>query len=444
MNTRKSAKKMRKRVVVMAILIVLLFSLTLSRSVMAQVSAHVTVYGQLIVTLGPTDNITITCDDDGFVKVNDFWPRNPDNHSVKCADIKKIRVTGGPGNNTIDLSGVRHDNFPELHYGRHLIYIAPDVEINGGGGSDFIKGSGVNDEIMGGDGHDQILAGDGDDHIYGGSGNDGVQGGDGNDMIYGHNGNDIMYGGKGNDEIHGRDGDDYANGGDGDDLIHEQMHSADIIADSVGVDTLSFSLDSLGVTIELDLMDEWQIVNTESDSVRLEGLFEHFIGSGFDDVVFVSPGTVPHSRDGGDHEIGDTLHFDAKGEVVTDDGSTLTIEGYESVTYANFEAVIIDNPSSVELQDLRGGIPTEYRLFQNYPNPFNAETIIQFAVKNSCRVVLKVYNLQGKEIETLIDGFYSTGTYKAKWNDANLASGIYFYQIQMGGFQSVRKMVVLE
>jgi hypothetical protein len=75
--------------------------------------------------------------------------------------------------------------------------------------------------------------------------------------------------------------------------------------------------------------------------VRLEGQFENFVGSEFDDVVFVYPLAVPRSLDGGAGD--DTLNFDAQGAVVTDDGTTLTAEGYAPVTYTNFETVEISN-----------------------------------------------------------------------------------------------------
>ena len=88
--------------------------------------------------------------------------------------------------------------------------------------------------------------------------------------------------------------------------------------------------------------------------------------------------------------------------------------------------------------------PTEFCLYQNYPNPFNAETVIQFTVKNPCDVSLKLYNLLGQEIKTLVDDFYTSGTHQVKLNSSDLASGIYLYRIQLGRFQATRKMVILE
>ena len=89
-------------------------------------------------------------------------------------------------------------------------------------------------------------------------------------------------------------------------------------------------------------------------------------------------------------------------------------------------------------------IPMEFSLSQNYPNPFNSETIIQFNVKQYCHIGLKVYNILGREVAQIIDQKYQAGIYQIKFNASGLPSGIYFYKIQMMGFQEVKKMVLLE
>lgn len=89
-------------------------------------------------------------------------------------------------------------------------------------------------------------------------------------------------------------------------------------------------------------------------------------------------------------------------------------------------------------------VPERYFLSQNYPNPFNPETAIQFSVKKTCRVVLKVYDLLGREVAQVVDKQYQPGVYEVKFDATGLSSGLYFYRIQMGSFHAVRKMVVLE
>lgn len=85
----------------------------------------------------------------------------------------------------------------------------------------------------------------------------------------------------------------------------------------------------------------------------------------------------------------------------------------------------------------------------NYPNPFNPATTIRYSVPTASRVELKIYNALGQLVKTLVDGYQTTGEYAAVWDgkdgDSNLlASGIYFYRIQMGEFNAVRKMTYLK
>ena len=89
-------------------------------------------------------------------------------------------------------------------------------------------------------------------------------------------------------------------------------------------------------------------------------------------------------------------------------------------------------------------IPTEYNLSQNYPNPFNPSTKIKYSIPQSANVVIKVFDVLGNEIETLISGEKPAGTYELTWNAANLPSGVYFYQLRAGDYIAVKKMLLLK
>ena len=89
-------------------------------------------------------------------------------------------------------------------------------------------------------------------------------------------------------------------------------------------------------------------------------------------------------------------------------------------------------------------LPKEFALGQNYPNPFNPVTAIEYAVKKACHVVLKVFDIRGREVMTLVDSDHQAGIYKVNFDASHLATGLYFYQIKMKDFVAVRKMVVLE
>lgn len=77
-------------------------------------------------------------------------------------------------------------------------------------------------------------------------------------------------------------------------------------------------------------------------------------------------------------------------------------------------------------------IPDKFELFQNYPNPFNPSTLIRFRLPKSSYVTLKVYNVLGEELETLVSGERSAGEYVVAWNPKNQPSGIYLYRLQVG------------
>jgi len=87
---------------------------------------------------------------------------------------------------------------------------------------------------------------------------------------------------------------------------------------------------------------------------------------------------------------------------------------------------------------------TDYKLNQNYPNPFNPSTVISYQLPEDNNVTLKVFNLLGAEVATLVSGKQTSGVHKITFNAANLASGIYFYKLQAGNYTSVKKLMLLK
>jgi hypothetical protein len=88
-------------------------------------------------------------------------------------------------------------------------------------------------------------------------------------------------------------------------------------------------------------------------------------------------------------------------------------------------------------------IPLRYDLKQNYPNPFNPETYIQFLIPNSEFVTLKIYNVLGEEVATLVSRKLTAGKYQYEWDASSLASGVYLYRIQAGDYVESRKMILM-
>jgi hypothetical protein len=101
------------------------------------------------------------------------------------------------------------------------------------------------------------------------------------------------------------------------------------------------------------------------------------------------------------------------------------------------------SPTAVE-EPISTKLPDAYVLEQNYPNPFNPSTTIQFSVIRPGQVTLKIFNLLGGEVATLVDKELRAGQYKVTWNARGLGTGMYMYQLQAKGFVETRKLLLLK
>jgi hypothetical protein len=91
-------------------------------------------------------------------------------------------------------------------------------------------------------------------------------------------------------------------------------------------------------------------------------------------------------------------------------------------------------------------MPGIYSLSQNYPNPFNPSTTIQFTIPVGTygRTSLRVYDVLGREVATLVNEVKQPGTYSVTWDASGIASGVYFYRLHAGEFSSMKKMLLLK
>jgi photosystem II stability/assembly factor-like uncharacterized protein len=102
------------------------------------------------------------------------------------------------------------------------------------------------------------------------------------------------------------------------------------------------------------------------------------------------------------------------------------------------------NGGGITSIDPISSVAAEYKLEQNYPNPFNPNTIIRFQIRDLRFVKLRVLDVLGKEVETLVNGNLKAGTYEVKFDGENLANGIYFYRLQSGNFTDTKKMILIK
>ncbi|MBZ0198685.1 MAG: T9SS type A sorting domain-containing protein [Ignavibacteriaceae bacterium] len=109
---------------------------------------------------------------------------------------------------------------------------------------------------------------------------------------------------------------------------------------------------------------------------------------------------------------------------------------------ADIEGTVLDG-IVVNVPSMEGEMPLEYKLSQNYPNPFNPSTKIKYSLPESGRVVVKIFDVLGKEVTTLTDEYKDAGYYEIEFNAVNLASGIYLYKIVSGSYSDTKKMILL-
>jgi len=122
------------------------------------------------------------------------------------------------------------------------------------------------------------------------------------------------------------------------------------------------------------------------------------------------------------------LNADGNDEILSIDGNTLRIYNLEYY-------VDIDQPATVPYQTF---------IQPNYPNPFNAATTIEYGLSQPGQVIIEIYDLLGRRVETLVDETKSAGLYQATWQAEDMPSGVYFYKIETRDYTKTRKMMLLK
>ena len=152
---------------------------------------------------------------------------------------------------------------------------------------------------------------------------------------------------------------------------------------------------------------------------------------------------------------------DANGVYASIDNGTNWIQASTNLTDQYILSLAVDNNGilfagtdangvfrtgnvATSVKNTGSNLPTSYTLYQNYPNPFNPSTIISYSIPKSSMVTIKVYDVLGREIETLVNEQKIPGNYNITFNAGKLASGVYLYRIQAGNFWETKKMMLLK
>ncbi len=107
------------------------------------------------------------------------------------------------------------------------------------------------------------------------------------------------------------------------------------------------------------------------------------------------------------------------------------------------DAIQYRDPNATDVNEgYNPSLPSQYSLYQNYPNPFNPSTVIKYSIPSESYVTLKIFDMLGREVATLVNGKRFSGTYEVKFDAGNLASGIYLYQLKAGNFSATKKLIL--
>ena len=168
----------------------------------------------------------------------------------------------------------------------------------------------------------------------------------------------------------------------------------------------------------------------------------------FNDIVFndelngwvIGNNGIYHTTNGGQSW---TKEFSKTGYML----NAFAIKKFESLWVAGESCRILkytEDLTTTVAFDQNSLLPKEFALLQNYPNPFNPLTIIRYDIPQASQVTLKIYNVLGAEVATLVNEFLQPGRYTAEWNAGSFASGVYLYTIQAGDFIQTKKMILLK
>jgi len=202
---------------------------------------------------------------------------------------------------------------------------------------------------------------------------------------------------------------------------------------------------------------------------HLPSVFDLLLPTDGDTVQLTSPATPvtftwnrSKDPDAGDtivyalviQEIEDTVFFTGDTAIAVDIQGMLSMnslyhwyvfasDGYDTTVSADsFTFRTSDNIDGVNGDD--GQIPTTYAIYQNYPNPFNPTTIIEYQVPEQSHILLKIYNLLGQEIASLVDEVKIAGRYSIEWIAEGTPSGIYLYRLTAGDFTQTKRMTLIK
>mgnify|MGYP003542047260 FL=1 len=118
------------------------------------------------------------------------------------------------------------------------------------------------------------------------------------------------------------------------------------------------------------------------------------------------------------------------------------VSGGDAILICRVDSALQGPPIGINL--ISNEVPKNFHLYQNYPNPFNPTTKIKFELPSSGLTQLKIYDILGREIRTILEKYFDAGIYEVEFSSEELSSGIYFYELTNNLLRQVKKMVLIK
>ncbi len=155
-------------------------------------------------------------------------------------------------------------------------------------------------------------------------------------------------------------------------------------------------------------------------------------------------GTIRITTNAGETWFGDPVFNGLTGTISSISEIPRTTRTFTALSNGNGLYIISENPPFIGINNISSEIPDVFSLSQNFPNPFNPKTVINFQLATSSEVVLIVYDLSGKIIETLVNEQLRPGTYSVDFEGGKYSSGVYFYTMKANEFFETKKMILIK
>jgi hypothetical protein len=188
-----------------------------------------------------------------------------------------------------------------------------------------------------------------------------------------------------------------------------------------------------GMFFSSDFGKNWTLLNKHSYKAKIYGIDNNLFSVSPEDDIYLSTDNGTSWKD----VSGNLPNTDITSLVLADNNLYASVWG-SGIWWRPLSELL------TPVKDKQNNLPINYSLQQNYPNPFNPSTVIEYQLPKSSFVTLKVYDVLGREVRTLFNGYKTLGKYSVSFDASNYASGVYFYRLKSDGYSSIKKMILMK